>query len=792
MSPIWRKVWRDLAHNKLRTALVVLSTAVGVFALGLVFGASGVMRARMTESHQENRPPHIEMYTSPFDLDTLETVRREPGVADVEAETRISFHWKREGESDWRDGTLIARPDYDEQRMYPIQLLAGAWPSRREVAMERMSADYYHLPIGATILVEVGERERRVTITGIVRHPYTMPPAFSNGTADFIATPETVAWLTGRPERFDTLNIRLESFSQEGAEAAARRIKERLERAGMIVGYYDIVDPHVHWAQEMIDAVFLILAVLGALAPGLSGFLIINIMNALITQQVWQIGVMKVVGATFGRVMRVYLATALVYGLLSLFLAVPLGAVAGYLLAAWTLDLFNIIGNSFRVIPQAMVVQVAVGLIVPLLAALVPVIGGARVTPHRAISTYGLGGQFGRGGFDRLIGRIRFLSRPLALSLRNTFRRKARVALTLSALTLGGVMFIMVLGVGTSFNRTLDMLLNDFGFDVLVVFDRAHRAERLIEATESVSGVTRAEVWDVQIAELELDNGEELRGQLWGVPDGSQLFHPRIVSGRALRPDDGRAILLNHKIAVDEGIGVGDVVTMSIAGQSQKLTWTVVGTVINLNNNQSDNFVPLDVLQRETGGVGRGAFLMLTTAEHDYETHLRAIEALRAAYEERRLKAVYFESASEVRERNKMQFNVLIYLMLAMALLAAVVGAIGLMGTMSINVVERGREIGVMRAIGARSPTIARLFVIEGMLIGVLSWLLAWPLSYPGALAFSNAVGQTVMRLSLDFAFPANGVIIWLSVVLVLSALASLWPALRAMRVSVREALAYE
>ena len=109
-----------------------------------------------------------------------------------------------------------------------------------------------------------------MTLTGIARHPYTMPPAFSGGAADFVATPEMVAWLTGAPEIFDTLNIRLlESFTQEGAEAAARRIKERLERAGVVVGYYDVVDPQVHWAQEMIDAVFLILAVLGALALGL-------------------------------------------------------------------------------------------------------------------------------------------------------------------------------------------------------------------------------------------------------------------------------------------------------------------------------------------------------------------------------------------------------------------------------------------------------------------------------------------------------------------------------------------
>jgi putative ABC transport system permease protein len=168
-------------------------------------------------------------------------------------------------------------------------------------------------------------------------------------------------------------------------------------------------------------------------------------------------------------------------------------------------------------------------LIVPLLAALVPVVGGARVSAHKAISTYGLGGGFGRGLLDRLLGHVRHLPRPLALSMRNTFRRKARVTLTLLSLTLGGVMFILVMSVSDSFSNTLDVLLSDFGFDVLVVFDRTYRMERLVKATESVPGVTYVEVWDVRGATLELDNGEEIQGQLWGVPDNSKMFNPRII-----------------------------------------------------------------------------------------------------------------------------------------------------------------------------------------------------------------------------------------------------------------------
>jgi putative ABC transport system permease protein len=124
--------------------------------------------------------------------------------------------------------------------------------------------------------------------------------------------------------------------------------------------------------------------------------------------------------------------------------------------------------------------------------------------------------------------------------------------------------------------------------------------------------------------------------------------------------------------------------------------------------------------------------------------------------------------------------------------MAAVVGSLGLASTMSINVVERGREIGVMRATGATSLAIAGIIVGEGVLIGALSWLLAVPISYPGARFLSDAMGDSLIRIPLEFNYSIDGVGFWLLVVLLLSALASLWPALRATKVSVREALAYE
>ncbi len=793
MGVTWRKVWRDLWHNKARTALVVLATAAGVFSLGMTFGMAGLMRQKMIQAHRSTVMAHLRFWTaSVFQQDVLETIARDPEIADVEAVAGGEFRWRLADEIEWRTADLEARPDYEGQRMNRAELLEGDWPTGRALVAERLSAEFYDIGPGTTIVVDFGPRERRLPVSGVARGQIVLPPQFSD-VATFYVTPETLAWLTGQPEGYNGLFARLESFSQEGAEEAAQRSGQRLELMGLArtgEGYF-ITDPDVHWAQEQLDTMLLGMAVMGVISLGLSAFLIINTMNAVIVQQVWQMGVMKVVGATFWRVARIYLATALVYGALAILLAVPPSAFAAYAISAWSLDLFNVPFDSFEIVPFALLVQVVVGLAVPLLAALVPVTAGARTTARKAIGTRGLGGGFGRGLLDQVVARVRRLPRPLMLSLRNTFRRKGRIALTLATLALGGAMFIVIISVRDSMNATFDALLADFGHDVMVSFDRPQRAERLVEVAGGVSGVARVEVWSGAWASMSLDEGGKRQAYLWGVPSDSAMFSPRIVAGRGLVPGDGRAILLNTKIAEDEGIRLGDRIELAVG--ERESTWTVVGLVLNMHNNQRENFCPLDALAWEIGSVNRGNVLMVETKLHDLATQqqqvARELDRALTAY---RIDTDRVATAIEERETERSMFQGMVGIMLSMAVMAAAVGGLGLASTMSINVVERGREIGVMRATGATSPAVAGIFIGEGVLVGVLSWLLAVPISYPGALFFSDALGDSLINIPLEFTYSVDGVGFWLLIVVVLSALASLWPALQATRVSVRESLAYE
>jgi putative ABC transport system permease protein len=197
-------------------------------------------------------------------------------------------------------------------------------------------------------------------------------------------------------------------------------------------------------------------------------------------------------------------------------------------------------------------------------------------------------------------------------------------------------------------------------------------------------------------------------------------------------------------------------------------------------------------MSRLMGAVEQAGIAIVVTAPRDPASQAAAAKAL-----EEHLKAVgmevnYRQTSSEERTQIIGRFEVLIVFLLIMAVLLAVVGAIGLTGTMSLNVLERTREIGVMRAIGASDGSVFQIVVVEGLLIGVISWCFGALLAYPLGKLLSDAIGNITMKTAMDYAFSVNGMVGWLVIASVLAVVASLLPARNASRVSVRDVLAYE
>lgn len=793
MSIGFRKIFRDLWRSKGRTALAVLSIFIGVFAVGMVGGVSDLLPARMVGSYRETNPAHIQIYLNgTVNDDDLTALSRLDGVAGIEGVRSLGARWRIDETQTLRNMDLTARADYEQQQFNTIKLLSGRWPTGSDEAVaERTSVETFGVPMDGSLTMVVNDRERPIRIVGVAEDLNIQPPAFGGDATFFISRQmaENVFGAFG----YIRLGVQIPAYSEAAAEAVVDRLKPQLDKIGAPVFFYQLTPPTEHPAQDTVNGVNFIMGVMAVLSLMLGLFLVINTINAIVAQQVPQIGVMKAIGGTTPQMVGLYLSGVIVYGLLALLVALPLGALAANAVTTLLLTMLVIPPDPvFRLSQSAVITQAVVSLLVPLLSALWPVFSGVRITVREAISNYGIGAGYGRGLLDRALARLRFLPRTASLTIRNTFRRKGRVALTQITLIMAGVVFIMVRSSAASFTYTIQFLTDTLGLKVLVNFQQPYRVDEITSVIAAQPNVDQIEMQLFQAGTAfigkDVEKGEDIF--LNAFRPESTLIDLPVTSGRWLLPDDDHAVVVNQDRATKLGVGLGDKIWLSLNGDT-RTEWTVVGTVFDLSNLQRNVYVPLNVYQREAGLTGRATSAWLSTIPDDGATQLQVEKLVREALNARGVRVANTQTAEQIKQQNESTFGIITTMLMVMSALIAAVGAIGLAGTLSINVLERRREIGVMRAIGASSPTIAGLFIGEGLILGLIAWVVAIPLSIPVGQLFATVIGQ-VIQFSVIYQFSWDGAVTWLIIIVGLSILGSAVPAIRATRVSVRESLAYE
>lgn len=802
MSVIWQKVWFDLWSNKLRTLLAVISIAVGVFAVGTIFGMNDQMLTAMDASHRKDMPQHFTMYlNTPIDAEQVRALRKVPGVENIEAFNEVAVRYRFPGQENWHQGLMHMRDDYENQKYQLLQLKAGQWPKAGGIGMEFMQADYYKIAPGASVIFEIDKKEHALPVTGLIRHPYTPPPALGYDLAYFFTDGAGMERFGMPAGQFSSLMVRVAPYSLEHAKEVASDIKDRLGQHDIGVGSTQFQDPDKHWGRVFMDSFVLVLEVMAVVALVLSTVLVLNTFMALITQQTNQIGMLKAVGGTSKTILQVYLAGVLVYGLLALAISFPIGSLAAFSGSQAFLALFNIPHDRFQFSDTAVIFQLIAALAVPLVAALWPILHGAGISVREAMSSYGLGGDFGSGRFDRFVEQVgrRLLPSHYAAAVANTFRRKGRLMLTETVLIVAGTMFLMLMALNSSIAATLDAEFARRDYDVTVQFERAQRIDRAVPIAAEVEGVAKADMLFAHSVSI-LNQGQKTKevgiaSQLRGVPPENPLYRPMIVAGRWLQPSDDRVILVSKDVADDNHLRIGDVVSLDLAELGRTEDWKIIGIHKSLATGQFSVdviYAPRDAVIAATNRIGRGAAVLVRTSSRDAAAIKSVADDLQATYGQRNMKVTVIATGPGDRVQMDSQFNIVVYMLLAMAFLAALVGGIGQMGALSISVIERTKEIGILRAIGARSRTIMGMFMLEGVLQGILSWVFALPLSMLVAPPFADRLGVTMFGIYLDYRYDFQAAGVWLAVILVIGILSSIGPARSATRISVRQSLAYE
>jgi putative ABC transport system permease protein len=374
------------------------------------------------------------------------------------------------------------------------------------------------------------------------------------------------------------------------------------------------------------------------------------------------------------------------------------------------------------------------------------------------------------------------------------------MALTVATLALGGAVFLGTLSLREAIRGTFDHL-----FGTLIRFDGTVRLAEPVPAAElerlaaAVPGVARAEAWSVARAAVRGDDG--LVGAplaLTFVPPETPLLAFPIEAGRWLRAGDERAVVVGRGARERQpGLAVGSEVALVVGGRTTR--WRVVG--IATSGPGAILSAPRAALPAIGRGPGDADTVVVAGTSDDGVAGGAGDAAERGGALVRRVRAELaangfaVDSARAVEaERRMIEDHLLLVVsfLMVMAQLAIVVGALGLASTMSLAVLERTRELGVMRALGASHGILHGLVQVEGLVVALLAWAVAVPLSVPMSLLLAERFARVFLPVAPHWAPGPAAVFTWLGVSVGASVVACAWPAWRATRVPAARALAYE
>jgi putative ABC transport system permease protein len=780
MRALTRKSIKDVTRRKLRTALTVLGIAVGVMGLSAISVASAQVNASFQFSAHAANQPDIQLLTSPADPALAADLAAVPNVRRVETGSVEAARWAIP--SGHYPFVLGGVSDFQHARLTQIEIVAGNLPGPGQILLESSDRAVQQERVGDTITLVVRGQPQQLVVSGFGRTSGQPSASFLGRASGYMRQTDLEALV--QTSGVNSFLVQVTDYGQRDATAQALTqvlAAHQVFVLGATVGHTDF------GLSQITNGLLAVLQVVAVVALLLSVFLLLSTIMALVAEQVPVIGTMKAIGARRGQVMRSYLTSVALYGIVGTVVGLGLGILLGILLANYLSDLFTLDTSPLSVSPWLIVTSVLVGIGVPILAAALPIYFGTRVTVHEALSGFGLQGQGGAATHPIWLGRLfSFLPQTAQLGLRSLFRRRTRAALTLLALALSGACFLAVQTTSHSFGAFLDQTLQVYDADVFVFMPNPAPDMALQQVLGGVPGIARTE----RLAQDDVQSRWG-GGLLTGVQPDAQLYQRHMVAGRWFQPGDSNVVVLSDKAAAASGLGIGG--TISFHDDLHSATWRVIGIARDGNDASLKLGVllaPIDQVSAFRGlppGYSDGLLVRSTSAS------LADVNALSAHLDDALSRAGYPASVStrqQIVQRNDTQFLVLVVLLYAVSAIVALVGAIGLFNALAMSVLERRREIGILRSMGARGGKVAQVFWTEGLALGILGWFLAILLGIPAAYGFVQLLSHLIA--TLPFAFDPVSLVWMLAFILVVATVASIGPAWAARRVRIAQTLRYE
>ena len=789
LSAVERKSVSDLTRRRARAVFAVAALALAVASVGL-FALPTLMSRAMNREIAANKLADVTLTVNPLKLTggQLQALGSLPNVAAFDPRatfsTRVYIGARRQ------KAFLIGETSFAHQTVDAVTVTAGSAPGTGAVLSDVQNAASGNGVGGAGGSVRLFAGNGRVVslpVSGQGRNLTGGQIVAQDGVVVLYATTQTVAALSGTPG-YTQLAFRLRDQSLPAAHRTVTAIRQYLQTVPGFTGFSDLPQirapgdwPGKSRFNDLTSILYVVtlLALVGALV------LLSSTMTTMIGEQTPEIATMKAIGAGRKQIRNVYLRTATLLGALGALTGAAVGILLSWGLTAYFASSLFAITAPFSVDLPVLIASIALGVIGPPLAALPAIRRAARLPLADTLQAAG-SATGPEGSLDRLLRRARFLPRTAQIGLRSVTRRRRRSIATALQVGLAVGTLLAFLSFATSVGNTVNQSWNSYRYNI-------HAGSTLGQALPPSVGAVIASVPGVARVQPQLRNNVKLGGrdgQVWALPD-QPMYSFHLVSGRLLTAADqrtqARVLVVEQTIAQTGNTHLGQQVELSTAaGPAQ---FTVVGIVSDQQQNGTVLYTPLTTMQSvlHTPGAVNVYWIQTTSANHNLidATNTRLEDAFVSHGLQMGTEIEYVGAAND-----RAKYRGVTTAITVLGLLIVAISMVGLIDTITMVVLERTREIGILRCIGAHARDVRRIFATEGLTVALGGWMIGIPLGF-GLAHGLVALAANVFNEHVLFAFPPINIPIALIGTVILALLVMQIPLRRAVRFKAGEALRY-
>lgn len=783
-----KKVFREIALYQGRTLLTLAGILIAITAFGTVLSAYSILDREMNKNFMDTNPASMIIKVGNLDEKAVNLIKN--NYKGLEVETRKTVQ-ARISRGDGTFGTLSLRAvqSFSKLKVDMFSLEKGNFPSKSlEMVLERDDMKILKnlkTGVGETVVIKLHQSvEENMRVTGLVHAPGLAPASMENFSYGFV-TIDTLNRL-GEAGWFDELHIVSYNnrFDREDMKKMSMSIKQLLIDNGYTVNQVDVPVPGKHPHADQLDSLLFLLQAFTIIALLAACMIIINLLNFIMSQQTRQIAVMKAVGAGNRDIAIPYFIYVLLISIFGFFMSIPLSiwGAANYSEFAAEILNFNITSNA--VPGYVFVLQLLVSLIIPLAAAAYPIYKSCTKSVKDGLTDEISGPE--KNKYIR--GVSSGAGSKLIMSINNLNRKRTRTILAAAALAAGGILFMTAQNIVASIDKTVEVSNTALMWDYDLSLAGSYPEDKLTNALKSIDGLDSFEFWKGnQVLFKEQDGTDSSSFPIKIIPGDTHMI--KALEGVKTSTIKNSIIINNALVKEESWLKPGISTQIQVNG---KIAAVMIGEVVNEVPPLPEVYMYQDTFDELFGDIKSSQIILARADTRDNYKQREITKQIESSFKALDIQIAENWNIYVLRKAFADHLRVIVTFLSGIAILAVIVGGFSISSVIGINISERSREIGVMRAVGAKKYQIIFMITLEAVLIGLMSWGIGCLMSYPLSIVVGNYFGRIFLDTNLQNTISSNGVIEWLAISAIISAAAGIIPAYRASASPLKEMLSYE